>query len=411
MRNREDFQRRGRFVRVVGAPLISYLPAWRRRQIKTALSEAGGMRCHKVTGMLPYLGYAGTSSAAIYRVVVPHLRPGNSIHVTVKVTTALMPSWVVPHLQHSRPTKENWNSLPELCQAMLRVSGFSHFHPCNPVLLHTHLTLIDSQDPRAHTHLIPPALQGNEDIVGAALLEEGLDAGSALRVVTEGRVQLDSVRMHVEDVRVAQQLPHDVWPHQSHLVSLYDERPAVPLMQPWDNTYPSSITTFSDLGRKGGRTRRKEERIQAKPRVHHHTEVDGADKLNVMVLKSQGKMKVLAKYFSSTEIGDNFSATYESKLVLKVPSAVRSPYCMARDMDWRNGYIMRQTGWLVVHSALPAVQGKGSDLMKLQKGIIISFWPNGGSISETAMFVNCSRASVVKVYHVWMNGTIGNTPH
>ncbi|KAJ8894504.1 hypothetical protein PR048_007158 [Dryococelus australis] len=57
------------------------------------------------------------------------------------------------------------------------------------------------------------------------------------------------------------------------------------------------------------------------------------------------------------------------------------------------------TDTLAVHSALPAVMGKGSNLTELQKGMIISF-------QET--FVNCSHVSVVKVYREWTNGTIGN---
>ncbi|KAI4885477.1 hypothetical protein NFI96_007017 [Prochilodus magdalenae] len=42
------------------------------------------------------------------------------------------------------------------------------------------------------------------------------------------------------------------------------------------------------------------------------------------------------------------------------------------------------------------------------KGMIIGFRAKGGSISETAQFVNCSRAAVVKVYREWTNGTIAN---
>ena len=38
---------------------------------------------------------------------------------------------------------------------------------------------------------------------------------------------------------------------------------------------------------------------------------------------------------------------------------------------------------------------KRSDLSGIQKGMIIGFRAKGGSNSETANFVNCSRASVV----------------
>lgn len=40
--------------------------------------------------------------------------------------------------------------------------------------------------------------------------------------------------------------------------------------------------------------------------------------------------------------------------------------------------------------------------------MIIGFRAKGGSISETAQFVNCSRATVVKVYREWTNGTLAN---
>ncbi|KFM64391.1 Transposable element Tcb1 transposase, partial [Stegodyphus mimosarum] len=40
--------------------------------------------------------------------------------------------------------------------------------------------------------------------------------------------------------------------------------------------------------------------------------------------------------------------------------------------------------------------------------MIIGFRAKGGSISETAEFVNCSRAAVVKVYRAWQNGTVQN---
>ncbi|GBO03171.1 hypothetical protein AVEN_201717-1 [Araneus ventricosus] len=51
---------------------------------------------------------------------------------------------------------------------------------------------------------------------------------------------------------------------------------------------------------------------------------------------------------------------------------------------------------------------KRSDLSDVQKGMIIGFRTKGGSISETANFVNCSRAAVVKVYRAWQYGTIQN---
>ncbi|GBN35019.1 hypothetical protein AVEN_14753-1 [Araneus ventricosus] len=51
---------------------------------------------------------------------------------------------------------------------------------------------------------------------------------------------------------------------------------------------------------------------------------------------------------------------------------------------------------------------KRSDLSDVQKGMIIGSRAKGGSISETANFVNCSRAAVVKVYRVWQYGTIQN---
>ncbi|XP_044138724.1 leydig cell tumor 10 kDa protein homolog isoform X1 [Bufo gargarizans] len=52
--------------------------------------------------------------------------------------------------------------------------------------------------------------------------------------------------------------------------------------------------------------------------------------------------------------------------------------------------------------------GKRGDLSEFQKGMIIGFRAKGGSISETAQFVNCSRAAVVKVYGEWINGTLVN---
>ncbi|GFT81330.1 transposable element Tcb1 transposase [Trichonephila clavipes] len=51
---------------------------------------------------------------------------------------------------------------------------------------------------------------------------------------------------------------------------------------------------------------------------------------------------------------------------------------------------------------------KRIDLSDVQKGMIIGFRAKGGSISETAEFVNCSRAAVVKVYRAWQNGTVQN---
>ncbi|GBM46674.1 hypothetical protein AVEN_261054-1 [Araneus ventricosus] len=51
---------------------------------------------------------------------------------------------------------------------------------------------------------------------------------------------------------------------------------------------------------------------------------------------------------------------------------------------------------------------KRSDLSDVQKDMIIGFRAKGGSISETANFVNCSRAAVVKVYRTWQYGTIQN---
>ncbi|KAH7982924.1 hypothetical protein HPB52_008108 [Rhipicephalus sanguineus] len=51
---------------------------------------------------------------------------------------------------------------------------------------------------------------------------------------------------------------------------------------------------------------------------------------------------------------------------------------------------------------------KQSGLSDVQKGMIIGFRAKGGSISETAEFVNYSRAAVVKVYRAWQNGTVQN---
>ncbi|GBM91022.1 hypothetical protein AVEN_198491-1 [Araneus ventricosus] len=51
---------------------------------------------------------------------------------------------------------------------------------------------------------------------------------------------------------------------------------------------------------------------------------------------------------------------------------------------------------------------KRSDLSDVQKGMIVGFRVKGGSLSETANFVKCSRAAVVKVYRAWQYGTIQN---
>ncbi|GBN94739.1 hypothetical protein AVEN_160913-1 [Araneus ventricosus] len=51
---------------------------------------------------------------------------------------------------------------------------------------------------------------------------------------------------------------------------------------------------------------------------------------------------------------------------------------------------------------------KRSDLSNVQKDMIIGFRAKGGRISETANFVNCSRAAVVKAYRAWQYGTIQN---
>ncbi|GBN00226.1 hypothetical protein AVEN_38742-1 [Araneus ventricosus] len=51
---------------------------------------------------------------------------------------------------------------------------------------------------------------------------------------------------------------------------------------------------------------------------------------------------------------------------------------------------------------------KRSDLSDVQKGMIIGFRAKGGSISETANFVNCSCAAMVKVYRAWQYDTIKN---
>lgn len=40
---------------------------------------------------------------------------------------------------------------------------------------------------------------------------------------------------------------------------------------------------------------------------------------------------------------------------------------------------------------------KRNGLLNVQKGIILSFRVEDGSISETAQFVNCSHAAMVKV--------------
>ena len=51
---------------------------------------------------------------------------------------------------------------------------------------------------------------------------------------------------------------------------------------------------------------------------------------------------------------------------------------------------------------------KRGDLSDIQKGMIIGFRAKGGSISETAEFVNCSPAVVVKVYRAQQKGTVQN---
>ncbi|GBM03094.1 hypothetical protein AVEN_64744-1, partial [Araneus ventricosus] len=58
--------------------------------------------------------------------------------------------------------------------------------------------------------------------------------------------------------------------------------------------------------------------------------------------------------------------------------------------------------------SIVGVMQKRSDLSDVQKGMIIGFRAKGGSISEAANFVNCSRAAVVKVYRAWQYGTIQN---
>ncbi|KAJ8877702.1 hypothetical protein PR048_022157 [Dryococelus australis] len=66
----------------------------------------------------------------------------------------------------------------------------------------------------------------------------------------------------------------------------------------------------------------------------------------------------------------------------------------------------RTNCWIVI--ALPAVMGKGRYLTELQKRMIIGFQAKRNSILETAMLVNCSYASMVKVYREGTNCTIGN---
>lgn len=51
---------------------------------------------------------------------------------------------------------------------------------------------------------------------------------------------------------------------------------------------------------------------------------------------------------------------------------------------------------------------KRSDLSYIQKGMFVGFRAKGRSISETANFINCSRAAVVKVYCEWQNSTTEN---
>ncbi|KFM75608.1 hypothetical protein X975_02134, partial [Stegodyphus mimosarum] len=56
--------------------------------------------------------------------------------------------------------------------------------------------------------------------------------------------------------------------------------------------------------------------------------------------------------------------------------------------------------------SIVGVMQKRSDLSDFQKGMIIGFRAKGGRISETAEFVNCSCAAVVKVHRAWQNGTV-----
>ncbi|GBM42397.1 hypothetical protein AVEN_130275-1 [Araneus ventricosus] len=58
--------------------------------------------------------------------------------------------------------------------------------------------------------------------------------------------------------------------------------------------------------------------------------------------------------------------------------------------------------------SIVGVMQKRSDLSDVQKRMIIGFRAKGGSISETANFVNCSRAAMVKIYRAWQYGTIQN---
>ncbi|GBO16109.1 hypothetical protein AVEN_19151-1 [Araneus ventricosus] len=58
--------------------------------------------------------------------------------------------------------------------------------------------------------------------------------------------------------------------------------------------------------------------------------------------------------------------------------------------------------------SIVGVMQKRSDLSDVQKGMIIGFRAKGGSISETANFLNFSRAAVVKIYRAWQYGTIQN---
>ncbi|GBL85077.1 hypothetical protein AVEN_221308-1 [Araneus ventricosus] len=47
--------------------------------------------------------------------------------------------------------------------------------------------------------------------------------------------------------------------------------------------------------------------------------------------------------------------------------------------------------------------GKSHDLKDIEKGMIIGYRARGGSISETAAFVKCSRSAVMNVYNNWKN--------
>ncbi|GBM10007.1 hypothetical protein AVEN_23995-1 [Araneus ventricosus] len=46
---------------------------------------------------------------------------------------------------------------------------------------------------------------------------------------------------------------------------------------------------------------------------------------------------------------------------------------------------------------------KSRDLTDIEKGMIIGYRARGGSISETAAFVKCSRSAIVNVHNNWKN--------